>query len=330
MPRPSSVFSWAALSSIWRATPPTLNRDQGFEPLTPSVAEYVNQVLKEIGDWIGYVEAFFPQDGEINAGKITGTGDPDGSGRGLVITTDGTGSGIGIGPATNDDLVLQTLGTGDIDLVSSRNVDITAGSSAFIGLSSGGIQVLGTGFIRFTGGVSWSSSTDFLRFRYDPNDPPLLELSVWPGMGGWMLITDPLGSGSFTWTIDANGFVVTNSGGLGDCNLRLPLPGILGNLGNEGLNAVVYRFESLTSEWNATQRDVDPSVRLIQRLKVAPYTEVILATVDYFNDTDNTAVDLTPRTHEYYLSFLASGMANLDETTPLESLRVIITKYAVE
>lgn len=103
MPRPSSVFSWAASGGAYIAAIPSAIRNLGFVPFSTSVAEWVNQALNDVGDWIGFVEQFFPQDGEIDVGRITGTGDPGGSGFDLrlvgtlevdEITIDGTSAGF--------------------------------------------------------------------------------------------------------------------------------------------------------------------------------------------------------------------------------------------
>lgn len=103
MPRPASVFSWAASGGAYIAAIPSAIRNLGFVPFSTSVAEWVNQALNDVGDWIGFVEQFFPQDGEIEAGRITGTGDPGGSGFDLrlvgtlevdEITIDGTSAGF--------------------------------------------------------------------------------------------------------------------------------------------------------------------------------------------------------------------------------------------
>jgi hypothetical protein len=330
MPRPSTVFSWAASGGAYLAAIPTAIRDLGFVPFSTSVAEWVNQALNDVGDWIDFLAAFHPQDGEIEVGKVTGNGDPDGSGVALLITTDGSsGNGIAIAPQPGEDVVIQTIGAGSTFSVTTLGGSIEANSFAIGDSSVNGYVFSNTPNPRNVFGAGAAPGLSNHRYPYHAANPIELDFQVWPGLGGWMLLTDPAGTGVFSWTIDTNGFVATNSGGNATFTFCAPVPGITGNTDPTETSSTLYEVVGLFSEWGAA-RDIDPDVKLVQRLKVSPYTETILLTVNAASPNDNGPVNLTPRTHEYYMLMTAGVMLNTWETTPLESLILTIKKYAVE
>jgi len=324
MARPSTVFSWAASGGAYLAAIPTAIRNLGFVPFSTSVAEWVNQALNDVGDWIDYLQAFFPQDGEIDVGRITGTGDPDGSGRGLFITTDGTGTGIEIEPATNDSIRIETTGTGSSVVASGA-----AGSSSLLAGTSGILVTGSTSSFAFTGGAE--PGGNLIRYPYRAAAPLSLTLPIWPGMGGWTYLYNTANAnfGDFEEKVLLNGFIVESLNGAAnvDLNLRRSLPGITGNA---EASATIYRLTAVTSEWGGALT-VDPDVQVVERLRTSPYTETVLATVNLATPTFAGSVALTPQTHDYYVRMTASiPNSGLQQTTGLRSLFVTISKTAVE
>ena len=194
MPRPSTVFSWAASGGAYIAAIPAAIRNLGFAPFSTSVAEWVNQALRDVGEWIGYIEAFFPADRRINVGRITGNGDPVGGAAGLFITTDGTGSGILLSPASGDDLLGVTFDGGDIRMRAGGPG--ANGAVAQFGVLGGGT---GTDFaglevdhdaLTFKLERGATANTSSLRYAYASAAPLDVEIGVSPVVGGYQIKED--------------------------------------------------------------------------------------------------------------------------------------------
>jgi len=318
------VFSWAASGGAYLAAIPTAIRNLGFVPFSTSVAEWVNQALNDVGNWIDYFQAFFPADKKLDVGRITGNGDPDGSGRGLFITTDGTGTGIEIEPATNDSIRIETTGTGTSTMVSG------AAGTASIAAGTASVQVSGpNSSFFFTGGAE--PGGNLIRYPYRAAAPLSLTLPVWPGLGGWTYnyFGANANFGDFEENVTLSLFYVNSLNGAAavDLDIRRSLPGITGN---SEASATIYRLTAVTSEWGTTQT-VDPDVQIVERLRTSPYTETVLATVNLATPTWSGNVALTPQTNDYYVRMTGSiPNSGLSRTTGLGSLFVTISKTAVE
>jgi hypothetical protein len=334
MARPSTVFSWAASGGAYLAAIPTAIRNLGFVPFSTSVAEWVNQALNDVGDWIDFLAAFHPQDGEIDVGRITGNGDPGVSGRGLFITTDGTGTGILVGPPSGDPVRIQTTGVADVEVSSTNSMLFSSAVEANFGTLVG---IDRTGFradhanrrIRVDGGIGVNTAN--FRVPYQSSAPLSLTLPMWPGMGGWTYNYGGSNNsfGYYEENVTLSLFYVNSLNGASNVNLdlRRPLPSITGN---SEASATIYRLTAVTSEWGSVQT-VDPDVQIVERLRTSPYTETVLATVNRGSATWTGSVALTPQTHDYYTRMTGSiPNSGLSRTTGLGSLFVTISKTAVE
>jgi hypothetical protein len=333
MARPSTVFSWAASGGAYLAAIPTAIRNLGFVPFSTSVAEWVNQALNDVGDWIDYFQAFHPQDREIDVGRITGNGDPDGSGRGLFITTDGTGTGILVAPPSGDPVRIQTTGVADVEVSSTNSMLFSSAVEANFGTLVG---IDRTGFradhanrrIRVDGGIGVNAAN--FRVPYQSSAPLSLTLPMWPGLGGWTHFYNAINSnfGDFEDLIITDSFFVENlSSTSADLNLRRSLPGITGNA---EASSTIYRLTAVTSEWGGALT-VDPDVQVVERLRTSPYTETVIATVNRTSPTFAGSVALTPQTHDCYVRMVATiPNSGVKRTTGLLSLVVTISKTAVE
>lgn len=334
MARPSTVFTWAAFAATYRAAIPAAIRLLGFIPFTRAIARYVNQALFEIGEWVTFLAAFTPQDREIDVGRITGNGDPDGSGRGLVITTDGTGTGILIAPPSGDALSMTTTGAADITLASTRDLEATSSSATgamtfgtVVGSDRTGIRVdHANRRLRIDGGVGANAAG--LRYPYQASDGLEVTIPMWPGLGGWMQIpTSGTNISDTGWAIITSQFVVENfSAGTLDIDFRAPIPGIVGNAEASG---TVYQLTAITSSWGAGGV-VDPDVEIVERDR-ATYAESVIATVNTATPTWAGTANLTPTTHDYYARLVASiPVSGSNRTKGLNVLILTINKFAVE
>ena len=316
MARPSSVFSWAAVSAIWRATVPTLNRDQGFQPLTAAVAEYVNQALYEVGTWIGFVEAFFPADKRLDVGRITGTGDPVGGVAGLVITTDGTGSGILIQPPVNDGVRIETTGTG-IAVVTAA-----AGGTASLFAGTSGILVSGpNSSFAFTAGAE--GGLNLLRYPYRAAAPLTLTLPMWPGMGGWStfngantaLIAQNEGAGR--WSI-YNQDVAAKT-----VSARRPIHEFTGNA---EASTAIYEVTAFSVTFTAPGT---ATVKLIRKTKAGTSLSTLITLTGASPSwTGTQAID--PVTYDYFVEFEQTSVSAGTNSDLVEEVTMTIRKYAVE
>ena len=328
MPRPASVFSWAASGGAYIAAIPSAIRSLGFVPFSTSVAEYVNQALNDVGDWIDFFQAFHPQDGYLDVERITGTG----SVTGLLITTDGPSKTVAILPQADCPISMQTSGTGTIDIISSTTVSVTGDVDAdfgtFVGTTRTGLQVdHANRRVRINGGIGVNSAN--FRVPYQSSAPLSLTLPMWPGLGGWTHIYDGTSAvGDFEEMILTDGFLVENVGGgtTRNMDLRRSLPGIAGNA---EASSTIYRLTAVTSVWG-TGGAVDPDVEIVERLRASPYTETVIATVNGGAPTFTGSVALTPQTHDYYARLVATIPAPNDRTRSVRSLFVTVSKTAVE
>lgn len=329
MPRPASVFSWASSVGAYVATIPSTIRQLGWAPFTVSVVEQVNQSLREVGDWIGFLEPFFPADGKMEIGRITGTGDPDMSGDGLYITTDGTGAGITVQPAVNDSINVRATGSGNI-FVTSEN---TAWFGTVVGFDVSGFLVEHP-TRRITvwpdSGFGKQLVGDEFRIPYQPTSLPVFTVNYWPGYGGWSLQNiGPANDVGTEVLIGDNGTdwaIINGTAGVKTTTLRRPFSEIKGN---SEANGTIYRITALNTTWGPAG-DFDPVIKLVKRSRNS-YTITVLATVDRVTPTWTGTAAIDDRTEDVYLEYLATTTATLgDNATGLRRVLVTFSKAAVE
>lgn len=334
MPKPST-FSWASVSAIWRTAISSLTQDQGQAPLTPAVVEEVNQALYLSGEWVKYVDTIIPQDAEIEVGRITGIGDPDGSGRGLVITTDGTGTGILLSPASGDALTLTTTGAADVVVTSAQAItataqtEVTAGT--FVGADRTGIRAdHANRRVRIDGGVGENGAG--FRYPYQASDPLDVIVDVGPSCGSYAVIDVGLLGASAPnvkpITDAPGGYYLYNAAGSAqDVGSRRSLELTRHNGDTStGLLEVV----SLTSVWDGTTADT--SLRFIRRTR-ASGAETVLLEVDYTATSDTnggTPIALDTDTYSYLLEFFGNAIGSASPTNKLITATLTLRKYAVE
>ena len=325
---------WASTSSIWRTAISALTESSGQEPLKPAVVEEINQAFYVLDQWTAYLANFVPDDQKIEVGRITGTGDPD-SLYGLFITTDGTGTGIIIGPATGDPLALVVSGAADLTLSSAQDISITSTSATgamtfgtIVGIDRTGVRIdHANRRYRLDGGAGVNAAA--FRYPYQATAPLTLTIPMWPGLGGWTLMTDLLNSVEDARpAVTGNGYLIESAatGVTLDVEARAPVPGITGNAEATG---TVYELTAVTSDW-AGASTVDPDVEVVARHRTT-YVETVLATVNLATPTWAGSSALTPSTHDYYARLTAAiPNSGVKRTTGIKILTLTINKYAVE
>ena len=332
MPRPASVFSWASSVGAYVATIPSTIRQLGWAPFTVSVVEQVNQSLREVGDWIGFLEPFFPADKRINTGRITGTGNPGGS-EGLLINTDGSGTGIVISPASGDGVTIATLSGGSVlaRAVGSGN----NGSIAQFGVLGGptgtdfaGIEVDHDALsYKIVGGAE--KNPDDLRYPYPSASPLVIEIGVSPAIGGYQIKEATGSSYGASWVGLVDTAMRNTSADAKTLAAVRHLP-IFGNVEADAASKVRYSVVSLAGTLTGSATTKLAFVRVDR----ATGTESTLLEIDSGTSSDNNGgvtQDLNTDDYWYMMRFSHGNLGSNTTSATVDANCVLtIRKYAVE
>jgi len=322
MPRPASVFSWASSVGAYVATIPSTIRQLGWAPFTVSVVEQVNQGLREVGDWIGFLEPFFPADKRINTGRITGTGNP-GGGADLLINTDGTGTGIVIEPAMGGSVFARARGPGSNGSIAQFGV--LGGPT---GTDFAGIEVDHDALsYKIVGGAE--KNPDDLRYPYPSASPLVIEIGVSPAIGGYQ-IKEAAGSSYGASWIGLVDIAMRNTSADAKTLYAVRHLPIFGNVEADAASKVRYSVVSLAGTLTGSANTKLGFVRVDR----ATGTQIELLEIDSSTPSDNNggvAQDLNTDDYWYIMRFSHGNLGSNTTSATVDADCVLtIRKYAVE
>lgn len=333
MPRPASVFSWASSVGAYVVTIPSTIRQLGWAPFTVSVVEQVNQGLREIGEWIAFIADFLPGDKRINAGRITGTGDPVLGVAGLLLTTDGTGAGITINPATGDAVNIATLGGGSVFVRAAGAGN--NGSTAQFGVLGGAGGTDFAGMVvdhdaltyQCIGGAEKNPSD--LRYQYPSASPLVIEIGVSPAIGGYQIKEDTSATYGASWVGLIPTAMRNTSANANTLHAVRHLP-IFGNVEADAAARVRYSVVSLAGTLTGSATTKLAFVRVDR----ATGTEATLLEIDSGTSSDNNggvAQDLDTDDYWYMMRFSHATLGSNTTSATIDADCVLtLRKFAVE